>query len=417
MAIEGRLGDTRLPEVLQAVAEQRRTGILTLQSETTIVAVSFLAGRVVSADSLAHTVEERLGAGLVAEGLVERATVADLSRRQDAGEARLTELLVSEGVLSRAGVLDALRRQNVDLLRELLGWSEGDFKFYGGDEVAYEEGIEPISIDSLLSPTLDGEQGDGARAGEAPSGAPAAAMPVAANPSAARPSAGAAQEVPDAGAVGAEGEDLEPAAAAGDVWPGEAPSTATELAAAAPGAAAAGAVPGARPARRAPRRAEEVKQEESAAAELDSAARRMHLGLGLILAAVLVAAVLAAPARLLLPLPWQGGDRQALAEVQRLADRFAIDRAAKTFFLLEGHFPRSLAPLVGAGLLDGDHRVGPEGRRLSLVAHAESYDILAEGEDQPVWSEAITGNFLLDPDLRLTAAAPAGEESPLVLLD
>jgi hypothetical protein len=412
MAIEGRLGDTRLPEVLQAVAAQRRTGILTLQSETTIVAVSFLAGHVVSADSLAHTVEERLGEGLVAEGLVERATIAALTRRQDAGDGRLTELLVADGVLSRAGVLDALRRQNVALLRELLGWSEGDFKFYGGDEVAYEEGIEPISIDGLLSSTLDDRQGDGDEGGGADEAAFAApGAPVAAAPG---PFA-STREVPTPGAAGAEDDDLAPAAAAGGTWAGEAPPAAVEPPEAAPAAAAVPkAGPAGRPVRRTPRR---VAAEETAAPAPDPAARGMHAGLGLILVAVLVAAVLAVPTRLLLPFPWQAGDRQALAEVQRLADRFAIDRAAKTFFLLEGHFPPSLAPLVRAGLLDGEQRVGPEGGRLSFVAHEESYDILAAGEEQPVWSEAITGNFLLDPDLRLAAAAPAGEERPLVLLD
>jgi hypothetical protein len=95
----------------------------------------------------------------------------------------------------------------------------------------------------------------------------------------------------------------------------------------------------------------------------------------------------------------------------------AVDRAAKTYFLLEGHFPPSFGPLVASGLLDGGDRVGPEGRRLTLVAHEESYDVLAEGAEQPVWSEAISGNFLLDPELRGSAAAPAREERPLVLLD
>lgn len=408
MAIEGTLGDFRLEEILQSVAQQRRTGILTLQSETTIVAVSFLAGHVVSADSLAHTVEERLGEGLVAEGLVEPATIADLTRRQEAGEARLTDLLVSEGVLSREGVLDALRRQNLALLRELLGWSEGEFKFYGGDEVSYEEGIDPISVEGLLLSTLDGEGGEGG--GVEPVALAATPLDVseAAEVSEASEASGAAE--------GAGAASAGPAVAGGGGWAGEAPPAAVASAAGASAArvAATTALPSAR---RAPPSPPRTEDEAAAAPALGPAPRAGPAALGLLLAAVVAAAVFAAPQRLLLPFSWQSGERQALAEVQRLADRLAIDRAAKTFFLLEGHFPPSLEPLVAAGLLGAGDRVGPEGRRLSLVAHEESYDVLAEGSEQPVWSEAITGNFLLDPDLRLTAAASPGDERPLVLLD
>jgi hypothetical protein len=417
MAIEGTLGDFRLEEILQSVAQQRRTGILTLQSETTIVAVSFLAGNVVSADSLAHTVEERLGEGLVAEGLVEPATIADLARRQEAGEARLIDLLVSEGVLSREGVLDALRRQNLALLRELLGWSEGEFKFYGGDEVSYEEGVEPISVEGLLLSTL-GEEGGGVGGGAEP--VPSAATPLDAGPSG---SLSATAELTEAGEVSEEARaagaaSAGPAVAGGGGWAGEAPAAGVAPAAGPASAArvaAATALPSARRARPAP--PPRTDEEAAAAPALGPAPRAVPAALGLLLAAVVAAAVFAAPQRLLLPFSWQSGERQALAEVQRLADRLAIDRAAKTFFLLEGHFPPSLDPLVAAGLLGAGDRVGPEGRRLSLVAHEDSYDVLAEGGEQPVWSEAITGNFLLDPDLRLTAAPSAGADRPLVLLD
>jgi hypothetical protein len=408
MALEGNLADVRLPEILQAVAQQRRTGILTLQSETTIVAVSFLGGGVVSADSLAHTVEERLGDALADEGLVEHATIAELTRRQEAGEGRLVDLLVDEQVLSREGVLDALRRLNLSLLRELLAWREGDFKFYGGDEVAYEEGIEPISIESLLLSSLDAGDAEEAAAWEAVLGDGEGGGVD--GGTAVRP---AGWEAPPPGEAEAaddgEPEGAPPRPAAGRVAGEEA-----EPAAAAPAAAARRAAAAPLP-RRAARTPAAAPPEPAAAAP---PGRAVPPALALLLAAALVAGALAAPARLLLPFPGQGGDRRGLAEVQRLADRLAVDRAAKTHFLLAGRFPPSLEPLVESGLLDAEDRVGPEGRRLDLVAREDSYDIVARGEDEPVWSEAISGNFLLDPELRGEPTAPAStSEAPLVLLD
>ncbi|HEX6203124.1 MAG TPA: DUF4388 domain-containing protein, partial [Thermoanaerobaculia bacterium] len=338
MAIEGTLADFRLPEILQTVAQQQRTGILTLQSETTIVAVSFLAGGVVAADSLAHTVEERLADTLVDEGLVDRPTVDDLVHRQERGEGRLIDLLVTEGVLSREGVLDSLRRLNLALLRDLLAWREGEFKFYGGDEVAYEEGIEPISIEGLLLSTLDGEGGEEHGEGAGVDAA-LAAWPGADEPAAA--SGG------DPWGLGEEvGEPPAPAAAAETERPTarRAPPPAVPAALPAAVAPAAARRPPPRPR---PRPAATAARMAVAAAPGE---RTVPRTLGLLLAAGLVAAAVAAPVRLLVPFPWQGGERRALAEVQRLADRVAVDRAAKTYFLLEGHFPASLDPLIAAGL-------------------------------------------------------------------
>jgi hypothetical protein len=139
---------------------------------------------------------------------------------------------------------------------------------------------------------------------------------------------------------------------------------------------------------------------------------------GAALAAVLLLAVLLAPVSFLLPFPWQGQDRVALVEVQRLADHLAVDRAAKTFFLLEGRFPESLDRLAELALLDPEDLVDPSGRPLVLDPRADSYEIRPRGDDgdELARTEAITGNFLLEPDFLGLASTP-DEEPPLVLLD
>lgn len=413
MSIEGTLGELRLQEVLQAVAQKRRTGILTVQSETTIVAISFLDGAVVSADSLAHTVEERLGAGLVEDGLVERSAVAELARRQDAGEGRLVDLLVDDGQLTRDEVLAALWRQNRALLTELLDWGEGEFKFYGGDEVAYEEGIEPLRIDQFLLETLDGEE-------------TTEAEPFSAHEEAVIDDGPAAEEPWDAGWPAAPQEVVEVpdvvSPADGDVAP-EAPAAATGPTKETPAASDAGGGIGPGPVAAPTAAAPPVARRPPVAPAPMAVApshhpRRWATALALLLSVGLAAAAAMAPAAALAPLPWQRSEHRAVVEVQRLADRLAVDRAAKTYFLLEGHFPDRLEQLIDLGLLDAEDRVGPEGRRLTLVAGEESYDILVVGEDEPLWSEAISGNFLLDPDLYVSArTAAASSEAPLVLLD
>jgi hypothetical protein len=153
-------------------------------------------------------------------------------------------------------------------------------------------------------------------------------------------------------------------------------------------------------------------------AALPAADRRTARLLALAAAVLAVTVLLGRPDRLVLPFPWQAGQRQELAQVQRAALHLKIDRAAKTFFLLEGHFPDDLALLAAAGLLGRSDLRDPQGYPLSYRTQGESYTIQPLADDLPVAgveaAEAITGNFLLDPGF---ITVTPDSRAPLVLLD
>ena len=141
-----------------------------------------------------------------------------------------------------------------------------------------------------------------------------------------------------------------------------------------------------------------------------------------VLAAVLAAGLLAlpwlAPRRLLLPFPWQESARQGLERHQRAARFLQLDRAARTYFLLEGHYPDRLDDLV-PGFLPAEAVRDAAGRPLSYASDERSYQAMPLVAGSPVPElgarEAITGDFLLDPEfLRLPERA---DVAPLVLLD
>ena len=141
--------------------------------------------------------------------------------------------------------------------------------------------------------------------------------------------------------------------------------------------------------------------------------------LAVLLAVLVVAALLRLPDSLLLPFPWQQHERETLVRDQRAALYLKIDRAAKTWYLLKGSFPDRLQELVSAGLLSSSDLKDPEGRPLQYAATEESYTLkpLEHGKPAPgaEATEAITGNFLLDPEVLNTA--PESTAAPLVLLD
>src|SRR3954466_5053719 len=192
MAVEGTLDLFKLPEILQLVSQQKKTGILTVQGQQDIVAISFLNGRIVAADALNQTLEEGLSQILLKEGMISAPDLARAASEHQASGGRLIDLLAERRYVERAQILEALRLQTYRLLEQLLRWSQGDFKFYSGDEVSYEEGFVPISVEELL---INAGPGFAAAAAEKAAAAPPAPPP----PGPAPPPPAAAPAPPPAG--------------------------------------------------------------------------------------------------------------------------------------------------------------------------------------------------------------------------
>lgn len=395
MAVEGTLDLFKLPEILQLVSQQKKTGILTVQGQQDIVAISFLNGRIVAADALNQTLEEGLSQVLHKEGMISAPDLARAAAEHQAAGGRLIDLLVERRYIERSQLLEALRLQTWRLLEQLLRWRQGDFKFYSGDEVSYEEGFDPISVEELLvnaGPSLQAEMSAAASpAPAAPRPAPAPAPP---------PAAPVARTAP------------QPVA---PPQPAPAPAPAPRLQ----------AVP-----RPAPAATPSVSGEDTATGpfikmkvEPRPSAPRALGWVSRVLAVLFAALVIVSLARsagsLLFPFPWQEPERENLAREQRTALDLKIDQAAKTWFLLRGSFPDRLEDLVDAGLLAPSDLRDSRGRPLLYAASEESYTLQPVRDGKPVpdagTTEAITGNFLLDPEFLNVPSEPNAQ--PLVLLD
>src|SRR3954453_24182050 len=174
MAVEGTLDLFKLPEILQLISQQKKTGILTVQGQQDIVAISFLNGRIVAADALSQTLEEGLAQVLVREGMISASDLHRATTEHQSAGGRLIDVLVERRYLERTQLLQALRLQTWRLLEQLLRWNEGDFKFYSGDEVSFEEGFDPISVEELL---IHAGPGFAAAAAEKAAAAPPAPPP------------------------------------------------------------------------------------------------------------------------------------------------------------------------------------------------------------------------------------------------
>jgi hypothetical protein len=134
---------------------------------------------------------------------------------------------------------------------------------------------------------------------------------------------------------------------------------------------------------------------------------------------LLLLVVLWRPDLLVYPVFWLEPERLAFEQQRRASVYLKIDRAARTFFLLEGRFPDDLHTLVARGLLRPTDIVGSRGHLLNYMPGDRGYVIrsaVKDGTDAGVTApEAIAGDFFLDPEY--VVLAPDTDTPPLVLLD
>ncbi len=448
MSLEGELQSLALPKVLHSLAAQRLSGILTVQGEDDIVAISLLEGAIVAADALNQTVEEGLGDVLQGQDLISPEDFsAAVHDHQGGGSGSLGDLLVSRSLVTREELLEGLRRQTYRLMLQVLTWQVGEFKFYSGDEVSFEEGFGPISVDELLIRSIDDLGDQGGIAGPVPD------------------LESAYRRVPqrsEARVLGRDGDGT------GDgIWisaeqealmlkvssEGTAATVASDLGLnryqaqfalynllhqdliehlGSPESSAPLELPVLPSTPSEPLRAEiftppEPDAMDSAAVVADQAKARTASGLvqkwsgpalGVAMALALALTLVVGPGSFLLPFPWQDKQRLSVQRQLRQSLYLKIDRAAKTYFLVEVHYPNSLEDLADRGLISSSDFHDQAGHELTYTTDDVSYRIvpMVDGRRDPelATTEAITGDFLLDPQF---LRPPSTDVEPLWLIE
>jgi hypothetical protein len=151
MALAGTLKDFSLADIFQLIALQKKTGYLTLRSETDVVTVTFLEGSVVGAESLNKRLEDRLGHVLVKTGRISREELAKALEVQKQTLQRLGYILIAEGFVDAQSLRTALTIQMQQTIFRLFRWKNGDYNFEPHDQVEYDrENVPPMSAESIL---------------------------------------------------------------------------------------------------------------------------------------------------------------------------------------------------------------------------------------------------------------------------
>jgi tetratricopeptide (TPR) repeat protein len=141
----GDLGSFGLPEVLEFMRVQQKTGSLVISSRQGAGIVRLVQGRLTSASAPGV---QRLGETLVTRGILSRSDLEAALATQRADLRQTSEALGSVLLRRRPGDREQLSRavlqQILDGLAEMLSWREGAFSFHPGAQAE----VPPISFDT-----------------------------------------------------------------------------------------------------------------------------------------------------------------------------------------------------------------------------------------------------------------------------
>ena len=151
MALSGTLKDFALPDIFQLIGMQRKTGLLTLESDRETVTVVFEQGMVVHADSTVRRLDDLLGSVLVRQGKIRKDVLEEALSKQKVSMQRLGFILVSQGYISRDDLKGALSEQVQQIVFRVFRWKSGRYHFDAQAEADYDrENVQPVSTDHIL---------------------------------------------------------------------------------------------------------------------------------------------------------------------------------------------------------------------------------------------------------------------------
>jgi hypothetical protein len=151
MALEGTIKDFGLPDIFQLIGLQRKTGILTLTSETESITVTFENGMVVMADSSSKRLEDRIGNVLVKQGKLGQDRLEEALDVQRQTLQRLGHILTTNSFITSKDLKEALQTQVSQIVFRVFRWRDGHYNFNATDSVDFDrENFNPMSADFIL---------------------------------------------------------------------------------------------------------------------------------------------------------------------------------------------------------------------------------------------------------------------------
>jgi hypothetical protein len=129
MALEGNIAEFSLPEIMQLLSSQRKTGVLSLEQERETAALDFEEGQITGGYHSRRGVQEDLSGYLFKTGLVGEAELARAEEKQARRRVPLEEVLIEDGLMSEEDFAEVIRFKIQEIMDEVFTWVDGHYTF------------------------------------------------------------------------------------------------------------------------------------------------------------------------------------------------------------------------------------------------------------------------------------------------
>jgi len=134
MALEGNVKDFGLSEILQLIALQKKTGMLSITGDQTMV-IYFREGQVISTRDRRKMADDPLKDYLIRYGFLSNEEISRIDQVQIETNLDLTDILISEKKFSDDEIRIIFAEQIQETIQEILIWPKSQYKFMIGSQV------------------------------------------------------------------------------------------------------------------------------------------------------------------------------------------------------------------------------------------------------------------------------------------
>lgn len=154
MALEGKIVDFGVADILQLISQQQKTGVLIVERDKESIEILFWNGSIFSANPCAQTEKELLGKKLLKSGLVSEQQLQQALEIQEENFKHIGEILVDLDIVSKEVLNQLIHNQIYDTFSDLFQWKEGNYTFYPQSIDFNEKISSPLAIEHILLDVL-----------------------------------------------------------------------------------------------------------------------------------------------------------------------------------------------------------------------------------------------------------------------
>jgi len=151
MAFKGTLREFKVPDILQLISLQKKTGILTFNSMEGFITLIFEDGCIVGIDAFPKKLEMRVGNVLVKQEIISGEMLQRALAIQKRTNQKVGEILIGMGLIDEKIIPEMLKIQAIQIVLSLFNWKKGDYNFKILDQINKDlRLLNPIAVDTLI---------------------------------------------------------------------------------------------------------------------------------------------------------------------------------------------------------------------------------------------------------------------------